>query len=92
MARKLIHREAVGRCFVRVYKDSEWQEYIVRFMPKSASDDGTYHTDAQDDAINTAKATLQRMQADGICGTASLGRARSRKHKRPARRLRCPIC
>tara|TARA_Y100001973_G_C5175332_1_gene321542 strand:+ start:712 stop:885 length:174 start_codon:yes stop_codon:yes gene_type:complete len=40
----------------RIYKDTEWNEYIVKV--KGRSSDEWYHTDCKQDAINTARAMI----------------------------------
>lgn len=40
----------------KVYKDSEWQEYIVKCYHKGVEQfNASYHTDDKDDAIGTAE-------------------------------------
>jgi hypothetical protein len=50
----------------KVYRDSEWQEYRVKFYDQegqhmTAAD---YHTDSIDDATSTARAQLQQLKGD----------------------------
>ena len=75
--KKKIKSITAGRCVATVYRDSEWDEYVVKFSPgpkKLAKDsDGLYHTNAKDDAIATAEFELRRMQARGECGPALAG-------------------
>lgn len=54
---------AVGQYRARVYRDTEWDEFRVRFYCHAQHlEDADYHTDDKRDAMNTAVAELERMQ------------------------------
>lgn len=46
----------------RVYRDSEWNEYRTVFY-RAGAQVGTAHTDDKQDAMDTAVAELDRMEA-----------------------------
>ena len=49
-----------GDCLVKVYKDSEWNEYVCRlFINGTENKDASYHTDDKLDALDTAIAMLR---------------------------------
>lgn len=51
-----------GNCRAEIYKNSEWNEYVIKFYDQVLlgqfmhMPDANYHTDSKDDAIGTAKA------------------------------------
>jgi hypothetical protein len=48
-----------GDFLVKVYKDSEWNEYVCRlFINGEESVDSSYHTDDKQDALDTANSML----------------------------------
>lgn len=48
----------------KVYKDTEWNEYRVKFyIDGQHQQNGDYHTDCKEDAINTAHAQIARYKA-----------------------------
>lgn len=51
-----------ARAQARIYRDSEWNEYRTVFY-MAGTVIGTAHTDDKQDAIDTAKAELARMEA-----------------------------
>lgn len=63
MARKKIHEIPVGTaCSVRVYRDAEYNEYIVKAIVKGkpvGGKDGGYFTDDKADAYATARVVAQ---------------------------------
>jgi hypothetical protein len=44
-----------------VYKNAEWDEYVVRFYNSRGVhlDASDYHTDSKDDAVSTAKHAIE---------------------------------
>lgn len=52
MARKLIDRIGTGKTEVRIYRDVEWQEYVVKEPGMTAGDDQGYFTSDRDDAYS----------------------------------------
>lgn len=85
MSRRLVHTEKLGKCSAKIFKDTEWSEYVVQWTPGpkrlARGSDGLYHAggagpEEKLDAIGTAKFELSRMQARGLCGVGTLGRAR----------------
>ena len=66
MARKIIHRIPVrGRDLeMRVYRDSEWDEYVVRIFSREGLllDGGGYFTSDKEDALGTAR-TIARTES-----------------------------
>lgn len=71
---RLVHREGSGVGEVKVYRDSDWQEYVV-VPPGAKSDKRAAFTDDREDAIAIAK----DMHARGR-------KTNGRKRKAPARR------
>ena len=56
-----------GDFLVKVYKDTEWNEYICRlFVNGTEMVDSAYHTDDKQDALDTANSMLgfYRLRAD----------------------------
>ena len=55
MARKIVKKIPAGKHEVRIYRDSEWDEYVVRVFTdgKPEQGDGYFSTEKQD-AIDTA--------------------------------------
>lgn len=54
MARKLIRTYFVADREAKVYRDAEWNEFVVVFHDHSAVSESDYHTDDRDDAMSTA--------------------------------------
>lgn len=55
MARKLLQTITTGMNTAKVYRDSEWNEFVVQFYQCGVKlVDASYHTDSKDDAIGTA--------------------------------------
>ena len=70
---KLIHKtqDTIANVdfLVKVYKDSEWGEYVCRlFANGEEMVDSSYHTDDKNDALETANSMLgfYRLRADLI--------------------------
>lgn len=67
MARRLIatesHTTATRTVFAaKVYRDSEWNEYVVSFHKNGKMDlKASYHTSDKADAVDTAKYHIVRM-------------------------------
>ncbi len=59
MARRKIRTIAVGPCAVNIYRDPEYDEYVVRTVVKGkvvgGKEGGGYFTSDKDDAFATAK-------------------------------------
>lgn len=66
MARRLVHKTRVGRCAVLIYRDAEWNEYVVKTVIGGRST-GTYHTGDKDDAQGTATHIARRLRAQRRC-------------------------
>lgn len=59
-SRKLLNTEATGKRTAKIYKDSETQEYVVKFYIDGVyQKDADYFTDDKQDALGTAKAGNQ---------------------------------
>lgn len=58
MARRLIHttpKSGTEECQAKVYRDTEWDEYLVEFHTKNGHNfEADYHTENKADAISTA--------------------------------------
>lgn len=67
MAKRLIHTEThtTGLGIVhtaKVYRDSEWQEWIVQFAKdRNTNFKASYHASDKQDAMDTAKYHINRM-------------------------------
>lgn len=49
-----------GNRTAKVYRDSEWQEYRVKFyVAGTHMDAADYHTDDREDAMDTAKVAIE---------------------------------
>lgn len=56
-----IHK-AAAEVTAKIYRDTEWQEYRVKFYREGQHlQNADYHTDDKQDAIDTAHGQLQRM-------------------------------
>lgn len=56
MGLRLIEVVTKGTKAAKVYRDSEWQEFRVKFFDKCVHiTDADYHTDDKADAVSTAK-------------------------------------
>jgi hypothetical protein len=59
-----IHK-AAAEATAKVYKDTDWQEYRVKFYIQGQhQENADYHTDDKQDAIDTAHGQLQRYTQD----------------------------
>jgi len=59
MVRKIIYTESVEGCTIKVYRDSEYNEFICReFINGKLQPLNDYFTTDKEDAIGTAKAML----------------------------------
>lgn len=62
----------LGSCSAKIYRNAEWEEYVVKFSPPpkrlAKESDGAYHTDDKNDALATAEHELRRMRDAGLCG------------------------
>lgn len=54
MTRRLIQTVKNGDNVAKVYRDSEWEEYVVRFFTCGAEQGTGYHTNDKKDALSTA--------------------------------------
>ena len=56
-----------GTIMAKVYKDPEWNEYVVKYtkMGQLLPPDTWYHTDDMEDAVNTAHKEIEFMQQRG---------------------------
>jgi hypothetical protein len=85
MAAKKIHETAVGaKCAVRIYRNAEWDEYIVKSIVNGkvqGGKDGGYFTSDKADAHGTAAAEADRLRKRPAC-QATLGRRRRRVKRR----------
>jgi hypothetical protein len=61
---KIVSKHGDGKHTAKVYKDSDWDEYRVKFFKdgKHVGEDGDYHTDDLDDAKSTAESQIKRYQ------------------------------
>lgn len=58
-SRRLVMTDGDGAKVFKIYKDTEWNEYIVRFFVNGRHQvDADYHTDDKNDAIDTAQRFL----------------------------------
>lgn len=56
MARRLIARIEDGNKVARVYRDTEWDEFVVKFwVDGERREQADYYTNDRGDAISTAK-------------------------------------
>jgi len=81
MAQRKIREIAVGKCAVRVYRDPEWDQYIVKSIVGGkvvGGKEGGYFTDDKEDAFGTAEAEAAALRRRPACG-GGLGRRRRRR-------------
>lgn len=54
---RLVSKVQAGNKLAKIYKDSDWDEYRVKFYTdgKYDGEDSDHHTDDKEDAVNTAK-------------------------------------
>jgi len=56
---KLIQKFGDDTVIVKIYRDSEWNEFVCRLFVNGAElKDSSYHTDDKQDAIDTAQSML----------------------------------
>jgi len=70
MAQKKIHSTRVGSCAVNIYRDAEWDEYIVKTVVNGRVEggkEGGYHTSEKADARGTAAFQVQRLRRRPAC-------------------------
>ena len=86
MALKKIHETRVGaNCAVRIYRNYEYDEYVVKAIVNGkvqGGKDGGYFTSDHADAHGTAIAEVQRLQKRPACQPALAAPRRRRKRKR----------
>lgn len=82
MALKKIHETPVGaNCAVRIYRNYEYDEYVVKSIVNGkvqGGKDGGYFTSDKADAHGTAAAEAQRLQKRPAC-KLTLGTRRRRR-------------
>ena len=67
MSKKIILKLELNAVCIKVYKDSEWQEYqVVPFVNGIKQDDCTSFHDSKDDAIGSAEYTLKWFNNEGL--------------------------
>jgi hypothetical protein len=85
MALKKIHETPVGaKCAVRIYRNYEWDEYIVKSIINGkvvGGKDGGYFTSDKTDAYGSAAAEAQRLGKRPVCQT-TFAAPRRRRRKR----------
>jgi hypothetical protein len=85
MALKKIHETPVGtKCAVRIYRNYEWDEYIVKSIVNGkvqGGKDGGYFTSDKADAYGSATAEAQRLQKRPVCQAALAAPRRRRKRR-----------
>lgn len=60
--KRLIKKIDMGEVTAKVYKDNEWEEYVVQFYKDGIElKDASYHTDDLDDALSTTNAQLTQL-------------------------------
>lgn len=71
MARRLIKNVRVGRCAVKIYRDSDWNEYNVQQVVGGkivgGREGGGYFTDNKQDARNVAAHEIRRLRKRPAC-------------------------
>ena len=84
MALKKIHETRVGTsCAVRIYRNYEYDEYVVKSVVKGkvqGGKDGGYFTSDKADAHGTAAAEAKRLQARSVCQSALAAPRRRRRN------------
>jgi len=84
MALKKLHETPVGRCAVRVYRNAEYGEYVVKSIVNGkvqGGKDGGYFTSDKADAYATATVEADRLRKRPACGTNLAARRRRTKRK-----------
>lgn len=72
MARRKIHTIRVGtKCSVGIYRDPEWDQFVVQSVVNGRTvggkEDGGYFTDDKEDAFSTAKAEAAHLRTRPVC-------------------------
>ena len=60
-----------GTSSVSIYRDIDWDDYIV--VPSDKGLDAAYHTDDKADAFSTARAMLDSMRPSAGCDYCEVG-------------------
>ena len=64
---RLIGSKEAGNRSVKVFRDTEWNEYIVRFyIDDEYQEEADYHTDDKQDAVDTAGKWLKGFPKQGV--------------------------
>jgi hypothetical protein len=89
VAIKKIHETPVGaKCAVRIYRNHEYDEYIVKSVVNGkvqGGKDGGYFTSDKADAHGTAAFEVKRLQARPACQVSLAARPRRRRKKQKRR-------
>lgn len=72
MALRKIHTIRVGtRCAVNVYRDPEWDQFVVKSVVNGKTvggkEGGGYFTDDKEDAFGTAEAEAAHLRTRPVC-------------------------
>lgn len=68
---RLIHTVEIDVKLAKVYRDSEWQEYRVKFYVDGVYQvEADYHTEHKQDAIDTADEWAEHVEASATLATA----------------------
>lgn len=71
MARRKIKTTRVGRCAVNIYRDSEWDEFVVQSVVGGkvigGKEDGGYFTDDKADARSNAAHAVRLLRKRPAC-------------------------
>ena len=71
MALKKLQEFVVGTCSVRLYRNPEYGEFIVKTVVNGkvqGGENGGYFTDDKQDALNTAAVEIERLSKLKSCG------------------------
>jgi hypothetical protein len=85
MATKKIHETAVGKCAVRIYRNAEYGEYIVKTVVNGkvqGGKNGGYFTSDKADAHGTAAVEADRLRKRPACQSALAASRKRRKRRR----------
>lgn len=73
---RLIGSKEAGNRSVKVFRDTEWNEYIVRFyIDDEYQEEADYHTDDKQDAVDTAGKWLKGFPKQGVAEGQTEGEA-----------------
>jgi hypothetical protein len=67
---RILHSTRVGRCAVNIYRNAEYDEYIVKSVVGGrvqGGEDGGYFTADKQDARSTAAAEVRRLRRVPAC-------------------------